>query len=141
MSEVIHSPSPTTNPFQLLRAALRWSRIEGLHVSPTAELGVVCVSSHATNRWRRDPFVNSISPVGALVLMSQPRSTHPWAAAAEALGGSMVFSEGVIDGIAKLDRERKTNFGAAAKLFLDGFEVGLMVRRLVMSHADLEDVS
>lgn len=130
---IVHAPAPLTPPLSILRAALRWARIEGIPVAAQADTGVACVSRESDRPWARDSLRDAVSPVGAAILMQQPRSPHVWAAACEVLGGSLPFSEGVQDGIAKTDSDAK-RFGAAAQLYVQGVEIGSMVRKLVLSH-------
>jgi len=128
-------PSALTPPLALLRAALKWARMEGIPVAAQSDAGIICVSSEAAVRWRKDPMFSHVSPSGALVLMQQPRSTHTWSAVAEVLGGSLPFSEGVQDGAARLP-PREAVFGNAQRLYVEGWEVGSIVRRMVVSHAE-----
>lgn len=130
---IVHAPAPLTPPLAILRAALRWARVEGIPVAAQPDAGVACVSRESERPWERDRLRDAVNPVGAAILMQQPRSPHVWAAAAEVLGGSIPFSEGVQDGIARADSEAK-RFGAAAQLYLNGFEIGSFVRQLVLSH-------
>jgi len=133
MPDIEPRPSALTPPLSILRAALRYARMEGIPVAAQPDPGVACVSRESPRPWERDRLRDAVSPIGAAILMQQPRSPHVWAAAAEVLGGSLPFSEGVADGIAKAEPDEK-RFGAAAQLFLQGYETGLFIRQLVLSH-------
>lgn len=130
---IAHAPAPLTPPLSILRAALKWARIEGIPVAAQPDVGVACVSRESERPWERDRLRDAVSPVGAAILMQQPRAPHVWAAACEVLGGSLPFSEAVQDGIVKATPNAE-RFGAAARLYLQGYETGLMVRRLVLTH-------
>lgn len=134
MPDTTATPEPPTSPLMVLRAALRWAALDGYQVTATTDHGVVCVSKHARDPWRKDPFQSAISPVGAAVLMLQPPQTFIWSAIAEVLGGSIPFAEGVQDGIAKVS-PRAQAFGQAWRRYLDGLEVGYQVRTLVILRA------
>lgn len=129
MSEAV---KPAPSPLALLRVAVSWAQVEGIHVDAVASPGVICVSRESRVPWRKDPMVGHVSPIGALVLLRQPRTTHVWAACAEVLGGSLPFSEGAQDGISKAPPCAE-KFGGAAPLYLAGYEVGSRIRMDLMT--------
>jgi hypothetical protein len=127
MAGIVTSQFASPSPITLLRGALSWARVEGIPVGAVDAPGVICVSRESRVPWRKDPSVDEVSPVGALVLLCQPRTPHIWAACAEVLGGSMPLSEGVQDGIAKT-ASRPERFGNAFRRYLEGYEVGTRIR-------------
>lgn len=66
---IVHAPAPQTPPLAILRAAIRWARVEGIPVTVQADPGVACVSRESARPWERDRLRDAVSPVGAAILM------------------------------------------------------------------------
>jgi hypothetical protein len=120
-------PIATSHTAEIM-AAIRLAGIEGLHVIPVAEYGVLCHSSHARNRWGKDPRARGVNPIGAVVIAAQPEATDPDNAAMMALGVSAAWLEGFAAGVTKQEPETKWSRHIARHIYREGFVTGGEVR-------------
>lgn len=89
---VVHSPS--ASPLTAIREAVAWARRLGLFVRPVVEFhGVECTSTLGEAPWVLARELGGLDPIGAAILKAQPLQTDLDRAAAEALGGSVPYSE------------------------------------------------
>lgn len=118
--------SPARIVTESINAALK----RGLTVSSAPDLGVACTSTYAP-AWELDPRAGAISPLGAVLLIVQPKVTEPVAALVHALGVGSMWQEGFSDGCAKEDPRENLEAGPDGLLYADGYRVGGQTRALL----------
>jgi hypothetical protein len=132
MPSILRSPSPSERPIDILRAAISWARLHGIHI----ELGaynVDCGSMHERAAWWVTPGKNAVDPLGAVVLMRQPAARHLPDAPAEALGVHVAEVEGMAAGLDKQAPSGAWLGGLRRHEYLRGFETGVQLRMALLT--------
>jgi len=88
-------------------------------------LGVVCTSSEAP-LWEVDPMAKEISPLGAVLLATQPPIVDEDVALSHVFGTRPEFHEGIEDGAAG-----RRNLAHDDRLYCEGHVLGVHVRELI----------
>ncbi len=122
-----HHETPTPHPVSLIRAAVLWCRASGIPVR-LGDWGVHCVSSHARDRWERDPRASGVSVLGAALLNYQPEATELRAAAAECLFAPGAWIDAFESGLSHEEMPQAWATALDKRLRAAGYEAGCRYR-------------
>ena len=111
---------------QILTDSVNAAIAVGLTISLDSDmLGVVCTSSEAP-LWEIDPMAKEISPLGAVLLATQPPLVDEDRALAHVFGSRPEFHEGIEDGACG-----RRNLARDDRLYTEGHLLGVQVRELI----------
>ena len=129
MPEIAHAPAPAFTPVEILKTAVRWARAQGWTVR-LGSFGVVPVSVHGRRRWERDELDRDpgTSPLGSLLLLSQPPALEPERAAAAVLGVDFAWTVGFSDGIGMQAKDSAWLASLKRQNYLAGYDAGANFR-------------
>lgn len=130
MSAVVRSPAASANILEVVTEIIGWGIVEGIPIrcSPMVGHGVVCVSTEGRTRWARDPKQYGVDIVGLAILKAQPLCTDLPDAGAIALGVSVVYAEGLLDGVTQAAKSTAWDDSVLRHRYLAGFQFGSVLR-------------
>lgn len=117
---------------RILVDSINAAHARGLTVRATSERGVICVSSHATERWAPRPKSRGVSPTGAAILFVQPTATNEDVAATVALQVTAPWLMGFEAGVAGELPHAVWADHVACMIIGEGYQLGRQVRNFVM---------
>lgn len=92
--------------------------------------GVVCTSTNAPS-WEPDPRAGSVDPIGAAILLAQPRVADVHRAALIALDCSAAMVAGLETGLRHEVPSREMMSAPNRDLFTHGLQVGIVFRQML----------
>lgn len=127
-------PRPRT-PIQIITDAVNAVDKIGVRLTTDRSPGVICTST-LDPTWERDPRARAVSPLGAVLLIEQPKEVELDPALAEALGVSVMWHLGFEFGCAGEELDPRLNKPPAARLAGEGFIAGVEMRGLLQRARD-----
>lgn len=119
-------------PIQIITDAVNAVLRIGVTVTTDRSPGVICTST-VDPTWERDPRARAVSPLGAVLLIEQPKVAELDPALAEALGVSVIWHLGFEFGCARERLDPRLKKPPAARLAGEGYLAGLEMRALLHS--------
>lgn len=119
MPEIRVDPNPS-DPIKIIRAAVEKARAAGAVITTSSDLGVSCQSTAAPT-WDAEPPAPVLSPLGAVLMVHQPRIADADAALASVLGVNPQWIVGFEDGVTG-------DAPHARGVYADGFRAGAEFR-------------
>lgn len=138
MSAIVHAESSSPAPIETLKAAVAWARKTGIRVR-IGTLGVIAASTHGAVHWERDELDRDpgVSPVGAVLLLTQPPAYDPYDASAQALGVDRCWIEGLLGGLGLEAKDSRWMQSPRRGYFCHGYESGVTLRIHVVSFPEV----
>lgn len=136
MSAIVKSP-PTRPAIEILIEAVNWALLQGYPVR-LDRYGVLCASSLVDIFWEKDRLIPGIDPLGAAILMRQPQKADIVDAAAEVLGESIPFVEGLADGLGLQPKASAWLRPTTRYRYERGYETGANLRIAILSRTCAE---
>lgn len=130
MSAVVRSPIASPGILEIVTEIIGWAIVEGIPIrtSPMVGHGVRCISSEGRTLWERDRTQHGCDVVGLAILKMQPLCTELPEAGAIALGVSVAYVEGLIDGVTQAGRSKAWADSVQRHRYLAAMQFGAVLR-------------